>query len=122
MSGNSMYYCDEEMSERVYDWIKALEKENKELQAELAQLKYLEHLVTHTNKRVIPGEKDSIDALVDYVKKLEEKCDDYKGRIDEAIKYCEPHLKVMWSASVISRLLKCDFRDGFFELEKWKVS
>ena len=54
----------------------------KKIQAELAQLKYLEHLVTHTNKRVIPGEKDSIDALVDYIKKLEEKCDDYTAMLE----------------------------------------
>src|SRR5690606_17476802 len=50
----------------------------KYIETELAQLKYLEQLVTHTNKRVIPGEKDSIDALVDYIKKLEEKCADYE--------------------------------------------
>lgn len=50
----------------------------KQLQTKLAQLKYLEHLVTHTNKQVLPGEIDSVDALVNHIKKLEEKCADYE--------------------------------------------
>ena len=62
------------------------------LQTELAQLKYLEQLVTHTNKQVLPGEIDSVDALVNHIRSMEtelaqlrEKCADF-SQILETVK------------------------------------
>ena len=39
--------------------------------------------------------------------------------IDEVLKYCEPHTDQMWSASIVSILLGCDFRDSKATLEKY---
>lgn len=33
-------------------------------------------------------------------------------RIDQVLRYCEPHLDKMWAAAVVGGLLDCDFRDA----------
>lgn len=39
--------------------------------------------------------------------------------IDEVLKYCEPHTDKMWAASIISKLLGCDFRDAEETLDNY---
>ncbi len=31
---------------------------------------------------------------------------------EEILKYCEPHLDLMWAASIVGIVLDCDFRDA----------
>lgn len=43
-----------------------------------------------------------------------------KEKLDEILKYCEPHLEQMWAATIVSNILECDFRDAKHELQKIK--
>lgn len=40
-------------------------------------------------------------------------------RINVVLDYCKPHLAQMWAATIVGKLLQCDFRDAKAELEKW---
>lgn len=39
---------------------------------------------------------------------------------NDVLKYCEPHLHLMWAATIIGIILNCDARDSKQELEKYK--
>jgi len=57
-------------------------------------------------KRMTPaGKIEILSELLENNKMLE-------NNIDKVLTYCQPHTEMMWSASIISMLLNCDFRDS----------
>lgn len=44
---------------------------------------------------------------------------DQSLKIDEVLRYCEPHIQEMWAARISGILLGCDFKDVKTHLESY---
>lgn len=43
-----------------------------------------------------------------------------EGKMEEALKYCEPYIDQMWASRIVGILLGCDFKDSEHALRKYK--
>ena len=60
--------------------------------------------------------KNTLNPLHDYerepVKNILDEVKLSREEIIDLVKYCLPHCELMWSASILGKILRCDFRDS----------